>query len=87
MLKKKRRSLFRLLPEEKGVYNSGNDVVKGVGSGGDSETANRKEDREVDAGHSPKTNFRPVEIRDASELPVDEGYVVMRAEQRGGNED
>ena len=72
-----------LLLEENRVNNSGNDVVEGVGPGGDSETANCKKDREVNAGHSPECKPRPVKRVPGIYLPAEEVYMVMGAEQRG----
>ncbi len=66
--------------EEKHVQNSCNNIVKSVRPGGDSESSNCKKHRKIDARHSPKTKFRPVEIGDAAELAVEENYVMMRAE-------
>ena len=71
-----------LLLEKNRVDNSGNDVVEGVGPGGDSETANCKKDREVNTGHRPKSKPRPVKWVPGIYLPAEEVYMVMGAEQR-----
>ena len=72
--------------EKNRVDNGGDNVVKGVCPGSDAEAAGGKKDCKVDPRHRPKNELAPAWLIDQHELMVDEDDMVMRAEQRRGNQ-
>ena len=71
--------------EEISVYQRGDDVVKSMRSGGNGEASYGEERGEVDAGKGSESELKPIERRALTEASVEKNYVMMRAEERGGD--
>ena len=71
--------------EEISVYKRGDDVVKSVCSSGDGEASYGEQRGEVDTGKRSKSELEPVERCALTEAAIEKDYVMMRAEQRGGD--
>lgn len=71
-----------LLLKEANIDKNGYNIVKGVSAGCNPKTPNRIECSEINACNCPETKLSPVEWSRRCELPVEENYMMMRAEQR-----
>ncbi len=70
-----------LLREKSGVDKDGNNVIKGMGAGGDTEATNSKQGGEINACKCAKSELREIERRALVESSVEENDVMMCAEQ------
>jgi len=67
------------------IDKSGNDVVKGVGPGGDTKAANGEKDGKVYPGECSENKLRPAECSYAAELAVNINDMMVRAKQSRGD--
>ena len=76
---------FLLLKKASGDGNRDN-IIESVGSGGDSEAANREKKGEINPGDGAESEPCPVEGIDGVQPAGEEIYVMMRAEKRRRDE-
>jgi len=68
-----------LLLKKNRVDNSRDNIVKGMGSSGDSKTPNGKKNRKVNTCNGPKTKLWPGKRSSCRKLSVDKNYMMMGA--------
>ena len=81
-IKKYLDALCFLLWEKPGGNRDGNNIVKGVSSGGNSEASNRKKNCKINSCHCSKSE--PCQIKGVCGvwLPAEKIYMVVCAKQR-----
>ncbi len=79
--------LYNLTAEKNRINNSGNDIVKGVSSGCNTEAANCKQNRKVYSCYRSKCELYRIKRVIGIWLSAEQIYMMMCAEQRRRNED